>query len=285
MKRGTNTIQREANNRNTKKRLTLIEPPTLGSLQRERFMEFEREYDAYAKRMKAIGEVAEERWELVESNLAAQLMIINKQISGGDDDEEGELTNAIMDTAIKHLFRIKDLGAQQRTLANYQMKGVGLPALGDYVVSFKRISALIQADEKCKAIAKVFVNGLSSLLRGKVIPYECKTLEEAIEKAYEIELQISEALEIVKTQPGPQQKDGYKKQPPRREKGRFGRNAKNSKETRVCYNCHEKGHLAKDCSNSKSHQGRKTNVCWRCGEEGHFANDPKCPKNSNTNKN
>ena len=70
MNRGTTPIQIAAKGTDPSKRLTLIERPTLGSLQRERFLSFERKCNGYtiANRMISIAEVAEEKWELFESS-------------------------------------------------------------------------------------------------------------------------------------------------------------------------------------------------------------------------
>jgi len=296
--------QPSAGTQATKKRLTLIEPPTLTSIQQEKYLLFEQEYEAYARRMKAIREAPEQRWELVESNIATQLLIVYRQVEGGGGDSQEELNDEKLEKAISHLFRIRDLSAQTRFLARYKMNGVGLPALGDFVVTFQRLAKIIQADGNDKAIAKTFIGGLSTLLRERIIPHDPKTLEDAIAKAYEIEMQISDALGIVKPErshfndrsrssmksdygkrKSPQSYDSNKKvsqaHRPSKNTVRF---QDSKKEThRRCYNCDERGHLAKGCPNSNSHPEKKPNVCWRCGEEGHFANDPKCPKKVNRN--
>ncbi|GJZ94733.1 reverse transcriptase domain-containing protein [Tanacetum coccineum] len=188
---------------------------------------------------------------------------------------------------------------------NLKVKGTDITS---YTLRFQELALMCgrMFPEESDEVEK-YVGGLPDMIRGNVMSYRPKTMEEAIEFAND--QMDQKVLTISKRQAEQKRKlefnagdnQGYQQLPKRQSVAQaYAVGTGERKEyagtlplcnkckfhhhgpcTVKCANCKKVGHLTRDCWNPTTANHQRTITCYECGNQGHYKSD--CPELENQN--
>ncbi|GJU16269.1 reverse transcriptase domain-containing protein [Tanacetum coccineum] len=181
---------------------------------------------------------------------------------------------------------------------NLKLKGTDITS---YTLRFQELAQMCgrMFPEESNEVEK-YVGGLPDMIRGNVMSYRPKTMEEAIEFAND---QMDQTVLTISERQAEQKRklvfnvgnnQGYQQLSKRQSVAQAYAGTGERKEyagtlplcnkcmfhhhgpcTVKCANCKKVGHLTRDCWNPTSANHQRTITCYECGNQGHYKND--CP--------
>jgi len=183
-----------------------------------------------------------------------------------------------------------ELALKEQELTQFQQwQGETVASYSSRMQELVNQLAMLGSQHQDEALMSRFTSGLRSFekSRRETLVLTCKNLTEAINKA--VSLETSDRLEK-------QLKSGGRQQQPQSEslgsahaasfRGRKGGGKQKRGKDRVCYNCSQPGHLAKDCPSPPKKGGgggggkgsRDSDLCTWCGKPNHTESDCRSKK-------
>ncbi|GJT68183.1 reverse transcriptase domain-containing protein [Tanacetum coccineum] len=188
---------------------------------------------------------------------------------------------------------------------NLKVKGTDITS---YTLRFQELALMCgrMFPEESDEVEK-YVGGLPDMIRGNVMSYRPKTMEEAIEFAND---QMDQKVLTISERQAEQKRklefnagnnQGYQQLPKRQSVAQaYAVGTGERKEyagtlplcnkckfhhhgpcTVKCANCKKVGHLTRDCWNPTTANHQRTITCYECGNQGHYKSD--CPELENRN--